>query len=115
MEDDRAARYKRALKQVRECRNWYTHLFIYILVNTGVQLFYWGAFDGGTYSGYIPWWARFMMPSFWGVSLVIHYFYAFKPSLWENNVFKRWEEKKIQEYMLQDEQDYKSRLRKNVK
>lgn len=112
--EGRTARYKRALKQVQERRNWYSHLFVYIIVNTVVQLFYWGAFDGGTYSDHIPWWARFMMPAFWGVSLIIHYIYAFHPSLWKNNFIKRWEQKKIEEFMLQDEEEFNSRFRENV-
>lgn len=112
--EDHQERYQRAAKLVQEQSQFYMHLFIYLVVNLIVQLIYWGVIDVWNISLEMPWWGKFMMPTFWGISLTIHYFMAFKPNLIRNNVIKRWEDRKIQEFMKEDEEAFNSRFGENI-
>ena len=113
--ENRDKRYQRAVKQVKDQRSWYSHFFIYLIINIGLQLFYSGVFEGGQFIQNVPWWVRFTTPFFWGISVVIHYLYVFRPGLWKNNFFKRWEKNKIEEFMRKDEEEFKVRFRNEGK
>ncbi|MFT5892424.1 MAG: hypothetical protein ACI9Y7_002534 [Dokdonia sp.] len=104
-------KYERAKKQVENEKGWYTHFFIYMIINIGVQLFYSGVFDGGRFTDYIPWWVRFTTPFFWGISLFVHWVYAFK-KLRFGHFYKGWEERKIKKYMEEEEKDFMRNSRK---
>jgi len=103
-----------AKKQIENEKGWYTHLFIYIIINIGVQLFYSGVFDGGTYTNYIPWWVRFTTPGFWGLSLFVHWVLVFK-KLRFNSFYKKWEERKIKEFMEEEEEGFMNNIRNEKK
>jgi len=81
-------KYQKALERVRMIRGFYTHLVIYVLVNTllflinimaspDVLWFYWPLLG-------------------WGVGVVVHVFYVFGFGRWFG---PDWEEKKIKEIM----------------
>lgn len=99
------SKYERAKKQVDLEKGWYTHLIIYLVINTGLQLFYSGVFDDGGISQHFPWWVRLTTPSFWGLSLLIHWIYVFK-RVRIVNPLKKWEEKKIKEFIEQEEEEF---------
>ena len=106
---------ERAKKQVKNEKEWYTHLFIYLVINIILQFFYAGVFDGGSFTNYIPWWVRLTTPFFWGLNLFVHWLYAFKKVRFDITFYKRWEARKIKEYMEEEEEDFISSIRKEKK
>lgn len=98
-------KYDRAKKQVDNVKGWYTHLFIYLIINTGLQLFYGGVFDNGSFVQYFPWWVKLTTPFFWGLSLFAHWIYVFKGAFIAKP-FKKWEERKIKEFMAQEQEEW---------
>lgn len=96
---------ERVKKQVKNEKEWYTHLFIYLVINIALQLFYVGVFDGGSFTSYIPWWVRLTTPFFWGLNLFVHWLYAFKKVRFDT-FYKKWEERKINEYMAKEEEEF---------
>lgn len=83
-------RYRRARERVEEIKSFYSHLFIYIIVNLALFIinmltspnslwFYWPLFG-------------------WGIGLLIHAFSVFGTK----RFLRDWEEKKINELMEKD-------------
>ncbi len=97
-------KYERAKKQVENEKAWYTHLFAYIVFCTIEQLFYAGVFDDGMFTSYIPFWTRLITPTLWGIGLFLHWLYVFKGFRF-NFFYKKWEARKIKEYMEEEEED----------
>lgn len=105
------SKYERAQRQVTLVKGWYTHFAIYLIINTGLQLFYAGVFDNGSITQYMPWWVRLTTPGIWGLNLLGHWFYVFKG--WRiKNPLKNWEERKIQEFMAREEEEWTRHYRK---
>jgi len=100
-----AEKYDRARKQVALEKGWYSHLFIYLFINIALQLFYSGVFDNGNISNHIPWWVRLTTPGIWGLNLIGHWIYVFK-RVRIGNPLKNWEEKKIQQFIEQEEEEF---------
>lgn len=98
-------KYDRAKKQVDLEKGWYTHLFIYLTINIGLQLFYSGIFDDGAIVQHMPWWARLTTPFFWGLSLLGHWIYVFK-RVRIRKPLKNWEDRKIKEFIEQEEEEF---------
>jgi len=103
-------KYDRAKKQVEEEKGWYTHLFIYIVINSLLQLFYAGFFDDGTITGYMPWWVHLTTPFFWGIGLLGHWIKVFKRVRFKK-FYKNWEDRKIKKYMEEEEEEFIQRTR----
>jgi len=104
-------KYERAKKQIENEKGWYTHLFIYLTINLLLQLFYGGVFDSGSFTQHFPWWVRLTTPFFWGLSLLGHWLYVFQG--WRiAKPFKKWEERKIKEYLDKEEQEFEDFYKK---
>ena len=91
-ETESAARYRRARARVEELKGFYTHAFMYVLVNAallGINLV--------TSSDHL-WF--FWVTLGWGVGLVSHAFVVYGIS---GLMGKRWEDQKIREFMERDE------------
>lgn len=91
--------YLRAVKRVKEIRGFYTHLVVYLLVN----IFLIGAM--GYFSGFVYVWpfGIFSPAFFWGLGLAFHALKVFGAK-W---IFgKQWEDRKIKEYMEEDERKH---------
>lgn len=86
-------KYKRAKRRLEDVKGFYTNLFSYIVIN--IFLFIINiVFTPGT------WWFLFPL-IFWGIGVLFHFLGVF---VFEKRVFgKKWEEKKIKEYM--DDED----------
>ena len=81
-------KYQKAIKRVKEIRGFYTHLVMYVLINTLLFLI------NITTSPDILW---FYLPLFgWGIGIVMHAVYVFGFGLW---LGPDWEDKKIKEIM----------------
>ncbi|NND63976.1 MAG: 2TM domain-containing protein [Flavobacteriaceae bacterium] len=97
-------KFERAKKRVDEIKGFYTHLLVYIVINIALILLQLGFFNGFSnynYSG----WALFSTPFFWGIGLFFHGLYVFQHKF---KFFKKWEERKIKEYMEKDEKEFKN-------
>ncbi len=91
---DENKRYEKAKKRVEEIRSFYSHLFVYVVVNAGLFLlniitsprslwFYWVLIG-------------------WGIGLAIHALNLFGT---EKILGRDWEEKKIKEFMEKDKSE----------
>lgn len=89
MEDER---YDRAKKRVEELKGFYSHLAVYIIIITFLAVV-----NFFTTPGF--WWFLFVA-FFWGIGLVAHAWSVFS----RRSLFSReWEERKIREYMEEEE------------
>ena len=86
VQDDR---YLRARKRVEELKGFYTHLAVYIIVNTGLFLINYLTSD--------TWWFYWPMIG-WGIGLAAHAVSIFT----EGRFGRQWEERKLREYMDDD-------------
>ena len=82
-------RYEAAKKRVKEIKDFYSHIIVYVAVNIG--LFFLDLFDS---SGSLDWFYWVVLG--WGVAVLIHGFYVFGIE----GVFGHdWEERKINELL----------------
>lgn len=112
METEKLTKYQRAQKKVSEIRGFYNHLAVYLLVN--VTLFLLRdkmtfillskrVFGSPEILDSINW-DVFGTPIIWGIGLAFHAIMVFG-----NFSFfgKKWEEKKMQEFLNEDENKHK--------
>ena len=102
MENNNDRKYRKARKKVKEIKDFYTHLTVYIIVNLFLIAMHLGIFQSGLANVEIPKWSMFTTPFFWGIGLFFHWFKVFKNDL---PFFKDWEERKIQEYLDREEEE----------
>ncbi len=100
METKKSLTYLRAKKKVETLKGFYSHLTAYILVNTGIILYSAGVFSPGKAD--FDDWGNYVTPIFWGIGLISHALYVFFVMNVNNNFLKRWEEKKIKEFLEED-------------
>lgn len=98
-EDD----YKKAKKQVDELKGFYIHLSIYVGVNLFLILGQTGIYDGDMTNLRMPGIEAFFTPFFWGIGLLGHFFHVFQHKF---TFFKSWEERKIKQFMEEDEMEF---------
>ncbi len=92
---DKESKYLKAKEKVEELKKFYSNLTSYIVVIAGLALinYYTNGF-------YYPW---FLWPALgWGIGLAFH---AAKAFGWNPLLNKNWEERKIKEYMDDDDQE----------
>ena len=99
-------RYRRAQKRVKDIKGFYWHLFWYLVVNIFLTF-------GSTIANFVSdgtlefkaWnFGTFSVWFFWGIGLGAHWLQVFGKHI----VFsKDWEERKIREYMEDDQQEFK--------
>lgn len=103
--------YDRALKRVEDIKKFYSHLRVYIIINVLLLLIkakILSLIDGGSLQDlhFERWldWNSYGTAILWGIGLLIHGLYAFH---YKFNFIKKWEERKIEELMNNnDESDY---------
>jgi hypothetical protein len=84
-------KYEKAKKRVEEIKSFYTHLFVYVVVNIGLFLL-----DIITSPGAL--WFYWVLIG-WGIGLAIHGLNVFGT---EKILGKDWEEKKIKEILQKE-------------
>ena len=104
MENYNQEKYNRAKKKVKQVKDFYNHLTVYIVVNIFLVLINMGLFQNGLFELKIPTWSIFTTPFFWGIGLLFHGLYVFQDKI---TFFKKWEERKLKEYMDEEENDIK--------
>jgi hypothetical protein len=91
---DERERYDIAKERVEQLRGFYTHVLVYVLVNTGLFLF-------NFFTDRRELW--FLFPLFgWGIGIVAHGASVFGPRRWWGS---EWQERKIKEIMDRDGRD----------
>ena len=108
MENFNREKYDRAIKKVKKIKDFYSHLTVYIIINSLLILFHLGIFQTGAFDFNYIGWSMFTTPFFWGIGLFFHWFTVFQDKF---RFFKNWEDKKMKEFMEQEEND-KSRTNK---
>ena len=93
MENFDEIKYQEATKRVKKIKGFYTHLTVYIVVNTMIIIVNVQNLDEG--ESFFKF-KTFSTALFWGVGLAAHGLSVFLPSL---IMGKDWEEKKIKELM----------------
>lgn len=85
-------RYQEAKKRVQDIKGFYTHLAVYIIINTMLVVINLISSPGGLWFYWVT--------IFWGIGIVFHALdvFVFKGRF----LGKQWEEKKIREYMDED-------------
>ena len=97
MEIKRSTTYLRAKNKVETLKSFYSHLAVYIIINTGIILVSANVFGKGeTDFSQVE---IYGITFFWGIGLVSHAIYVFFVLYFKNNFLKRWEEKKIKEFL----------------
>lgn len=91
-------KYQHALKHVKRIKGFYTHLMIYVLVNTGILI---ANYNNENYHDFWSW-QNFSTVLCWGIGLVAHGLSVFLPSF---VMGKDWEERKINELMAKEKQN----------
>ena len=107
MENTKYNKYEQAVKHVKKIRGFHRHVLIYFIINIilfgikqipVIRILY---ENKDTNQAFIDWidiniWGT---PILWGIGLLIHglYVYRFKFSF-----FRAWEERKIKEFMTED-------------
>ena len=96
---------KRARKRVEALKGFYSHLWIYLLVNIvlfgirGHILEFFADTSRGT--NFFEWidWNILIVPFFWGIGLLYHGVKVFQ---YKVQFVKKWEEKQLRKFMKQE-------------
>ena len=104
MKPEKQSKLERAKKRVEAIKGFYSHLLVYILVNLFIilaALGVWEALFQGYPADFKNWfsWNVFITPIFWGLGIIGHAVYVFGKPI---TFFKKWEERKIKEFMEND-------------
>ncbi|APY01470.1 2TM domain-containing protein [Lacinutrix venerupis] len=86
-------RLERAKKRVKRIKGFYTHLLIYIVINTVIVFINIDNLKPG--QSYFQWY-NFITLTIWGIPLIIHGLTVFLPNF---ILGTNWEERKIKEIM----------------
>jgi hypothetical protein len=105
MEDNNEkVRLEKARIKVSKMKGFYTHLTVYLVINTALVIIklVGNYYYGETFMG--PFWhfSTFATWFFWGIGLFFHGIKVFSNS---SIVVKKWEERQIQKYMESDKNE----------
>jgi len=110
METKKFQKYERAVKHVRELKEFYQHVAVYVGFVILLLIFKDRIVDfiltntENTSSGFLDWIHVNinLIPFLWGAAVLAHGIYVFR---WKFTFFRDWEAKKIQELMEEGEQN----------
>ncbi len=99
-ENKKSLAFYNAKKKVETLKGFYQHLIAFVLVNSIIILVQSGIFRDGRFDISSPeiYFTTFM----WGIGLVSHLFYVLFVMNFNNNFIKKWEERKIKEFMEEE-------------
>jgi len=100
METKKSLTYLRAKKKVETLKGFYSHLAVYIIVNVVIILVSANVFNNKEID--FTDWSNYATALFWGFGIVSHAIYVFFVLNVQNNFLKRWEEKKIKQFLEED-------------
>lgn len=100
MENFNKEKYDRAAKKVKKIKEFYSHLTVYLIINTLLIIMHLGIFQVSTWDMNYLGWSMFATPFFWGIGLFFHWLNVFQDNF---SIFRNWEDKKMKEFMDQEE------------
>lgn len=100
METMKSLAYLRAQKKVETLKGFYSHLVVFIIINSVIILVSANIFNDKVID--FANWKNYFTLFFWGFGLVSHAIYVFFVINIDNSFLKRWEEKKIKEFLKED-------------
>ncbi len=110
MQDQNRSKYERAQQRVERIKKFYTHLRAYIIINFMLLVLRFFIIplvsDAPFEIGFERWltWNALFTPFLWGIGLLLHGVFVFHDKF---NFLKKWEERKIKEYMNKEDQKNK--------
>ena len=100
-------KYLQAKKRVEKVKGFYSHFIVYLIVNTflsGIIIYGLMHEDGDSFSEVIRNFGVYAVWFFWGIGIAFHWLGVFG----FNSFFgKKWEEKKLKEYINKEEEIFK--------
>lgn len=99
-EDKKREAYLRAKRKVEILKDFYNHLVVYVLVNVVIILISANVFNDEKVD--FAHWSNYVTAFFWGIGLFFHALYVLYEMKINNNFLKRWEEKKIKQFLEDD-------------
>lgn len=103
-EKSEKSKLKKARRKVAELKGFYTHLMVYIVINTMIVVIklVGTSYYGETFMG--PFWhfSTFGVWLFWGIGLAFHGIKTFSN---KSVLGKGWEERQIQKYLEQEKRE----------
>ena len=93
MNQQQSTAYIRAKRRVKEIKDFYNHLAVFLIVNTLIIMVVW------YYDGPI-WFTLFFAAGGWAIGLLAH---ALKTFQWNPFLSKDWEQRKMNELMNNNE------------
>ena len=100
METKKNLAYLRAKKKVETLKGFYNHLIAYVLINIVIILINANVFNNKPID--FTQWTNYLTAFFWGFGLLYHAIHVFFLINFKNNFLKRWEEKKMKEFLEND-------------
>lgn len=97
--------YQRARQKVQMLIDFYRHLISYILINSGLILWWSNLFGSGKTNFSNP--GIYVVAFFWGIGLFFHALHVFSVIHFQQ-FGKKWEERKIRELMEKEEAEYQN-------
>ncbi len=101
-------KFERAKKRVKSIRGFYGHLIFFFIFMVLLYVVRFAILPRTDLmledEGFINWldWNTYLLPILWGIAIVIHGI-----SVYRFKFMKRWEEKKINEFLEREEQESK--------
>lgn len=101
-------KYDRAKKRVKEIRDFYNHLkvFVIIMILLLIGRFYaltqlGFGWEGENFENWLDW-NTYLFPAIWALVILFHGIKTYNP-----RILRGWEEKKIKQYMDKEDQESK--------
>ena len=101
METKKSLNYLKAKKKVEILKHFYSHLVVFLVINTGIILISANVFGKGKTD--FSDWSIYVTAFFWGIGLISHAIYVLFELYVNDNFLKRWEEKKIKQFLEEDQ------------
>lgn len=101
-----ALAYAKARKRVNDIKEFYHHLFFYLLFNVPLLLFAKQiaeflkatTFNNDEFAEWVEV-NMYITPLFWGIGLIFHGIYTF---IFKGSLLKKWEDRQIRKYLDQE-------------
>ncbi len=100
METKKSLNYLRAQKKVEILKHFYSHLAVFVIINTGIILVSANVFGKGETN--FSHWEIYVTAFFWGIGLICHALYVVFELYFKNGFLRRWEDKKIRQFLEED-------------
>lgn len=101
MESEKSLAYLRAKRKVEYLVSFYSHILVYVVINTLIILVSANVFNSEEVN--FSKWSNYITAAFWGIGLLCHALYVLYIMKFENNFLRKWEEKKIKEFLDEDQ------------